>query len=80
MTGFVLLALILVALVLAGLLGPLLRRRGDGDGPAIDATTAAYRARLAELEQEHANGALTREELREATDELERIAEALEDD
>lgn len=71
MTVFVLLGLVLVAAAIAALLPVLLRRRGvapaTGD-PALD----AYRARLAELEQEHARGVLSEDGLREATEELER--------
>lgn len=70
MTPFVLLSVLLVAGVIALLLYPLLRRQPtDSDQ---DSSLAACRARLAELEQEHADGLLGDIELREAIDELER--------
>lgn len=70
MTAFILLSVLLATGVIALLLYPLLRRQDtDGDD---DPLLASFRARHAELQQEHADGLLNETELREAVDELER--------
>lgn len=79
MTGFVALAALLAAAALAFLLPPLLRTRAP-TAPAAreDANAAIYREQLAELEADHARGAISAEAHALARRELERriVAEA----
>lgn len=69
MISFILVSVLLTVCVIALLLYPLLRRRRMDTND--NSTLAAYRARLAELQQEHADGLLDDDELREAIAELE---------
>lgn len=79
MTGFVVAATLLAALALAFLLPPLLRSRTQDAAPQQRETNAGiYREQLAELEADHAKGALDAHGLAAARRELERriVAEA----
>lgn len=72
MTAFWVLAVLLAALAVAALLPALLRRRpAPGVDPGDDAVVAVYRERLAELEREHARGALSDDDLAGAKADLE---------
>jgi len=73
MTAFWLIAALFVAAALALVLRPLLRQRAPGAGTDRDATNVKlYRDELAELEREHAEGALGEAQVREARQEIER--------
>lgn len=67
---FYLLSALLIVTVLALLLYP--QWRGRHQTPDDDSALSAYRERLEELEREHADGLLSKADLREAIDELER--------
>jgi len=72
-TAFWLVAALLVAVALLLVLPPLLRGRGAAGRPERDAANIGlYRDELAELEREHAAGAVGAEQYREAKQELER--------
>jgi cytochrome c-type biogenesis protein CcmH len=73
MTAFWLVAAAFVAVALALVLWPLLRRRGPGAATDRDATNVKlYRDELADLERERAEGTLSEAEYREARQEIER--------
>ena len=72
MTGFVAAAAAMVALALAFVLPPLLRRRETPPDARTAANAAIYREQLDELAAEHARGALSREEHDRARLEIER--------
>ncbi|MGH8745560.1 MAG: c-type cytochrome biogenesis protein CcmI, partial [Burkholderiales bacterium] len=73
MTEFWLIAALFVAFALLLVLRPLLRRPGSGAGTDRDATNVKlYRDELAELEREHAEGALGEAQHREERQEIER--------
>lgn len=79
MTAFVLLAALLAALALGFIVTPLLRRRAPATGnDRSDANAAIYRAQLAELEAERAQGLVSAERFDETRAEIERrLAEDL---
>jgi cytochrome c-type biogenesis protein CcmH len=73
MTPFWLIASLLVAIALALLLPPLLRRRSAAGGVSRNATNVAvYRDQLKEIEQDFASGILSRDGYEEAKREIER--------
>lgn len=73
MTAFWLIAALFVAVALTLVLRPLLRQRSAGAGTDRDATNVKlYRDELAELEREHADGALGEAQYLEARQEIER--------
>jgi len=78
MVIFWLWASLMIAVVLALLVPSLLGRRRAGVGPVADVGVALFRDRLAVLETERHNGALTENDFQEARRELERelLAEA----
>jgi len=70
---FWIIASLFIALALLLVLTPLLRRRRPGAGTDRDATNVKlYRDELAELEREHAEGAMPEQQYREARQEIER--------
>ncbi|MEJ2174464.1 MAG: c-type cytochrome biogenesis protein CcmI [bacterium] len=79
MTAFVLLAVLLAALALGFIVTPLLRRRAQAaENDRSDANAAIYRAQLAELEAERAQGVISAERFDETRAEIERrLAEDL---
>ena len=73
MTTFWLIAALFIAVALALVLRPLLRRRKPGEVTDRDATNVKlYRDELADLEREHASGGVGEQEYREARQEIER--------
>ena len=72
MTGFVIAAGVIVALVLVLLLRPFLRRIGPRPASHQDLNSAIYREQLAKLEQDLAEGTLAKDDYAQARAELQR--------
>lgn len=72
MTGFLIAAAVIVALVLVLLMRPFFRRIGPGPTSHQDLNSAIYREQLAKLEQDLAEGTLGKDDYAQARAELQR--------